>query len=595
MTASPSPLPGLLPDASHLTVDDAYQEDGVIVMIISAVGNASCPACGICSCHVHSRYCRTLRDLPCQGAVVRICLRTHRFYCRAKDCRRRIFTQRLPALTSCYGRQTKRYRDALLAIGYALGEEAGYRLCAQLGIVSSADTILRCLKQHTEPEAHSDVKVLGVDDWAWRRGHRYGTVLVDLERHRPIDLLPDRESETLANWLRAHPKIEIISRDRAGAYAEGARQGAPGAIQVADRFHLFCNLAQAVQRMLERLASLLRSVEIPKPSEPLAHELTPEPPTGLTQHEQRNQYAREKRKELFEAVRAAHERGVTKRAIAREFGMSPLTIRRYLQAKEFPERAPRQRRSELDSFRTYLEKRWAEGCRNASQLCRELRSQGYSGQRSRVKEYLQPWRVNSVKASSRPRRKLPNVRLVALWLTKPPKQRSPDEQRWVEAVTTSNPQISTAEHLAQQFRRVFKDRNPSALTSWLAKSVASDIPELKRFVAGIQRDYEASGFMALTSPPELLSDVQRPFTFRSVSRRRLETTTSRLSISIRLAPSDNRRIFPNQPSCNLQMRMIAERTIATAARPLLQHASRQGDSAQQIYSSNGVFAFGSLK
>jgi transposase len=390
-----------------------------------------------------------------------------------------------------------------------LGGQAGYRLCHQLGIISSADTILRALKQHAaDTESHRDVKVLGVDDWAWRRGHRYGTVLVDLERHRPIDLLPDRESETLANWLRAHPKVEVISRDRAGAYAEGARQGAPGAIQVADRFHLFCNLAQAVQRLLERLANLLRWVEIPKPLEPLAlpseaplgpgrdavpitHEDTPEPATGFNQHERRHRSAREKRKELFEAVRAAHQRGVTKRAIAREFGISPLTIRRYLQAKEFPERAPRQRRSELDSFRAYLEKRWAEGCRNASQLCRELRSQGYSGQRSRVKEYLQPWRVNSLSVASRPRRKLPNVRLVAFWLTKPPVQRSPDEQRWVEAVTASNPQIATAEHLAQQFRLVFKERDPDALTSWLARSVESDIPELKRFVTGIERDYEA--------------------------------------------------------------------------------------------------------
>jgi transposase len=506
MAASPSRLPGLLPDASHLTVDDVYKKDGVIVMIISAVGNAACPVCGICSCHVHSRYCRTLRDLPCQGAVVRICLRTHRFYCRAKDCRRRIFTQRLPALTSCYGRQTRRHRDALLAIGYALGGEAGYRLCAQLGIVSSGDTILRCLKQHTDPELHRDVKVLGVDDWAWRRGHRYGTVLIDLERHRPIDLLPDRDSETLALWLRTHPGIEVISRDRAGVYAEGARQGAPNAVQVADRFHLFCNLAQALQRVLERLASLLRRVELPESSgprpvgsealgptgetRPTLHEIAPEATSNLNQHDQEH-HAQDKRRALFDAVRAAHHHGVTKRAIARQFGISPLTIRRYLQATEFPERAPRQRRSELDSFRGYLEKRWAEGCRNASQLCRELRHQGYSGQRSRVKEYIQPWRVNESPASSKRCRTLPNVRLVALWLTKPPTQRSPDEQRWVEAVTTSHPQAATAEHLAQQFRQVFKDRNVDALKSWLAKSVVSDIPELKRFITGVQRDYEA--------------------------------------------------------------------------------------------------------
>jgi transposase len=479
-----------------------------MMLIVSAsVGGGTCPRCQVRSCHVHSRYCRTLRDLPCQGTVVRICLRTHRYYCRVRDCPRRIFTQRLPIVASPYGRQTCRHRDALLAIGYALGGEAGCRLAAQLGIHSSADTILRVISQAAAGEYAGEVKVLGVDDWAWRRGHRYGTVLVDLERHQPIDLLPDRESGTLAKWLQAHPTVQVISRDRAGAYAEGARQGAPEAVQVADRFHLFCNLTQALQRVLERLASALRRVELAEPSGPppalaeavepggqtalAAKVVAPEAPVKLSQLEQKRQQSREKRKTLFDAVRAAHQRGVTKRAIAREFGLTRLTIRRYLGAKEFPERAPRQRRSELDSFQGYLEKRWAEGCHNASQLCRELRQQGYSGRRSRVKEYVQPWRAISTLASSKPRRKLPNLRLVAFWLTKPPMQRSPDEQRWVEAVINGHPQVATAEYLAQQFRQVFKDRDSVALRSWLAGSVASDIPELRRFVAGIQRDYEA--------------------------------------------------------------------------------------------------------
>lgn len=498
MAASPSPLPGLLPDALHLTVDEIYPEDGVIVMVVSAITKATCPVCGICSPHVHSRYSRALRDLSCHGILVRICLHTHRFYCRVKDCRCRIFTQRFPALTSRYSRQTGRFRDALLAIGYALGGEAGDRLCKQLGIMSSADTILRVLKQHADTESHRDVKVLGVDDWAWRRGHRYGTLLVDLERHRPIDLLPDRESETLAQWLRAHPSIEVISRDRAGAYAEGARQGAPDAVQVADRFHLFCNLSTALQRLLERLVSLLRRVELPEVSKPpvpteecLTQEIAATANGKFNAQEQERQQSRQKRKALFDGVRAAHQRGVTNRAIAREFGLTQLTIRRYLQAKEFPERAPRRRKSELDSFRGYLQKRWAEGCHNASQLCRELRQQGYGGQRSRVKEYVQPWRVNSSSAPSQPRRRLPNVRLIAFWLAKSPVQRSSDEQRWVEALVTAHPQIATAEHLAQEFRQVFENRDSDAMKVWLARTVGSEIPELKRFVAGLERDHEA--------------------------------------------------------------------------------------------------------
>jgi transposase len=431
MAASPGPLPLCLPDPSCLTLTDVSWQGGIMMMVVSATTvGAACPRCGVHSAHIHSRYRRTLRDLPCHGAAVRICLRTHRFYCRTPDCPRRIFTQRLPIVVPPHGRQTCRQRNALLQIGYALGGEAGCNLAAQLGIHCSADTILRLLSQAASAEYAGDVKVLGVDDWAWRRGHRYGTVLVDLERRRPIDLLPDRESDTLAKWLRAHPGVQVISRDRAGAYAEGARRGAPEAVQVADRFHLFCNLTQALQRVLERLALVLGQVELPSDSqrllgkamEPDRRDVLPDPeavsPTPI-QQQQESQPSQQKQKARFDSVIAAYQDGVTLGAISRKFGLSRTTVRRYVRAKEFLERAPRRQRSELDSFRGYLQKRWEEGCHNASQLCRELRRQGYGGGRSRVKEYVQPWRANSVPASSKPRRTLPNVRLIALWLSAP--------------------------------------------------------------------------------------------------------------------------------------------------------------------------------
>lgn len=505
MAAFPSPLPVLLPEPSQLTFDEVVSKDGVTVMIASAAERSSaCPHCGILSRHIHSRYDRILRDVPWQGSVARIRLRTRRFYCRQQDCRCRVFTQRLAGVAPPYGRQTNRHRDALSAIGYALGGAAGHRLAVQLGFCVSADTILRAFARATPLEAACDVKVLGVDDWAWRRGHRYGTVLVDLERRKPIDLLPDRESETLSKWLKAHPTVEIISRDRAGAYADGSRQGAPNATQIADRFHLLCNLSHAVKRMLERLVSVLQHIQPPQSDNPATNnepaaskDQTPNVhgatanPSPMSKHELRRQQSQEKLKTLFDAVKAAHRRGLTKEAIARELSIDRKTVRRLLRVEEFPERAPRRRTSQLDKFREYLEKRWTEGCHNASQLCRELRERGYGGQRSRVKEYVHSWRATPAVTPSSPRRKLPNVKLVALWLTKEPAQRSPEEQNWVDAITPAHPHIAVAEELAQQFRQAFRDRSTGVLDTWISRSANSQIPELESFAAGIKRDYGA--------------------------------------------------------------------------------------------------------
>lgn len=504
MAASSCPLPVLLPD-SALSVESVRDTDGVVVIVACATAEtAACPVCGLYSCHVHSQYDRTLLDLPWQGASVRIELRTRRFYCRAGDCRRKIFTERFPRLTVAYGRQTNRHGEVLNRIGYALGGEAGFRLASCFGIDSSADTILRVLKRDAGPVVDPNVRVLGVDDWAWRKGQSYGTILVDLERHRPIDLLPDRESETLERWLQTHPGVEIISRDRAGAYAEGSRNGAPEALQVADRFHILCNLTQALQRLLERLAGTLRRSQLSEtvppenssstgPSAEPSEVTTAIPstdPVRLNRHQQQSQQRRERRKARYEAVREAHQRGLTHRAIAKEFGMSRKTIRRFLRATEFPEQAPRRRHTGLEPYREYLEKRWAEGCRNASRLWRELREKGYDGQRSRVKEFLRPWRSQAPKSTAR-NQKLPGLRRVAFWLAKPPEQRQPVEQQWVEVISKDNPEIVAAETLAQAFRGMVTNRKAGELDTWLESAEASGIPELNGFAMGIRRDHSA--------------------------------------------------------------------------------------------------------
>lgn len=503
MATSPKPLPIVLPDESRLKLEDIEHVGDLVVLVASAIAEGvRCPICGVYSEQVHSRYCRTLKDLPAQSLRVHVRLRTRRFYCRCRSCKRRIFTERFPTLAPTYARQTTRHQLALKVIAYALGGEAGARLAHQLGIQYSADSMLRILKQLPVICDNKTPRVLGVDDWAWKKGHRYGTVLVDLEKRRAVDLLPDRESKTVTNWLNQHPGVEIITRDRAGAYAEAAAKGAPDALQIADRFHILCNLTQALRRVLERFAGSLQRLRLVETDAENPLNVSDgrncpnlrdavEVDSDLNRHEQLSVQRRDARKARYDAVHAASKEGLNISQIARRLSLTHKTVRRFLSAQEFPERAPRKRRSALDPFHEYLRKRWAEGCHNASQLCRELRQQGYAGQRSRVKEYLHPWRSQSTPPRHPHKRRLPNLKLVAFWLSKPTQVRSAEEQRWTRAVTADNVQIAQAEALALQFRELLQARDPARLDAWLHTAETSCIPEMKTFANGVYRDYNA--------------------------------------------------------------------------------------------------------
>ena len=212
---------------------------------------AACPCCNRSSSRIHSRYTRTVADLPWHGIAVKLELCVRRFRCQNSLCAQHIFCERLPRVVAHYARRTVRLTAALELIGFAVGGEAGARLARELGLNVSPDTLLRRLHHQAQKETPIP-RIIGVDDFAFRRGQRYGTLLVDLERRYPVDVLPDREAATLSAWLKAHPGIEIVTRDRSKAYANGISAGAPAAVQVADRWHLLKNLREAMEKLLKR-------------------------------------------------------------------------------------------------------------------------------------------------------------------------------------------------------------------------------------------------------------------------------------------------------------------------------------------------------
>jgi len=304
------------------------EPDRVVIMTHPRAALTGCPACDHLTGRVHSHYVRRLADFPWQGRRVELQVRARRFRCVVEGCSRRIFAERLPEMAQPWARRTARLGDLQRAIGLALGGLPGARLAERLAMPTSGDTLLRLITSRP-PRASQTPRVLGVDDWAWRRGQSYGTVLVDLEERRVVDLLPDREAATLAAWLRDHPGVEVIARDRAGAYAEGARRGAPEAVQVADRWHLLRNLTDALQLVVDRNRRRLRDAAQKVAGHPAAQvpPPPPRPPTRLEQYRRARQADRDAR---FAEVARLAAAGQGLRTIARETGLARNTVRGWL-------------------------------------------------------------------------------------------------------------------------------------------------------------------------------------------------------------------------------------------------------------------------
>jgi transposase len=519
----------LLPDPAHLRTESLGVDANGVVITLSVIATAaSCPLCRRSSERMHSRYVRRLADLPWRGVAVSLRLHMRRFFCDAADCRRRIFAERLPEVAPAYARRTARLTEVLRAVGFAAGGEGGVRLLLALALQTSADTLLRLLRAAPMPD-RPPVRVLGVDDWAKKRGQAYGTILVDLERHTVVDLLPDRTAEGFRDWLTQHPGVEVISRDRGGAYADGARQGAPEAVQVSDRWHLLKNLGDALERTLEREHRALRDVErelseptgttaaaLPSGGEGAAAtppptadtptgEPTPRPEEGeqeatpRTRVEEQRDARRERRRRRVEEAVARQREGVTITAIGRELGVTRKTVRRWLRAGEYRERAaPPRRPGVLAPHEDYLRERWDAGCHNVAQLFRELRERGYAGSNSHLRHFLAHWREHPARTKRpdrgdrAPERGRPLTPRRARWLLlRRPEERDDADRATVAAIERSCPIAAEGRRLVAAFQALVHERDADGLEGWLRAAEASAVPELRTFAQGVRRDRAA--------------------------------------------------------------------------------------------------------
>lgn len=482
-----------------------WQSDFITLFACSAQAMAACPACQATTSKIHSSYERTIADLPWEGITVRLRLRVRKFFCTNRECEQQIFCERLPEIVARYAHRSKRLNEALATLGFALGGRAGARTAQQLGIPTGSDSILRRVRATAaQPSGAPQVRVLGVDDWALKKGQHYGTILVDLEKRQPIDLLQGREATPLAEWLKQHPEIQVITRDRVGAYADGARQGAPQAQQVADRWHLLKNANEAFERLLQRHQKVMREAveQIPMPSQasaageaasaPVVPETASEYLRSRAAREQRQAFHAE-RKARYERVQELKRQGYTIIQIKQHLGWSYSAVARFFRADEYPVIRRGKGRSCLDKFDAYLRARWESGCHSARQLYRELLEQGYSGSELTVRRHVQLWRQQSLERLPPAPKKLsvPSPRSCVWLLLKGEQKLTEEDRQRREAILGASPAIKQSLELVQSFRAAISSRSEEKLEGWIEIAAKSALPEFENFVMVLRRDEAA--------------------------------------------------------------------------------------------------------
>jgi transposase len=462
------------------------QDQMVIVHLHASSPTAACPQCGTTGSRVHSRYQRTIADVALGGRCLVLKLLVRKWLCPDASCPQRLFAERFPGVVQRYARMTDRLIETLQAVGVTTNATDGARLLSRLSMPATGKTIIRRVLQLPLP-TNTPVRIAGVDEWAWKKGSHYGTILVDLEQRRIADLLSERSVETSTAWFKNHPEVNIVARDRGKLFREAASAGAPQAKHIVDRFHLQKNFAQALEKFFGHHKRLLKKA---------AHQLAGKAPpqTATAERERRSRHARRVRrhKQIWKLFRA----GQKKAEIARIVRVSSCSVYRALSHEQPPARETRHRSHPLtDPYLSYLSDRWNQGCHKAVQLYEEVVAQGYTGSLRTIENIVKAFRCSGTKpVSSRTitLQKVPSARSAALMIVRPAQHRTADQSAFLDQLCQSDPMVATAFTLAQAFGQLLRGLEGSQrLEHWKAAVRASGIVELIGFVDGLADDAEA--------------------------------------------------------------------------------------------------------
>jgi len=448
----------------------------IVAVTRSPCRTSCCPSCGHASSRIHSRYRRLLADLPAHGRPVEIMVMVRRFRCSRPSCPRTIFAERLDkSIAVASARRTARMESVVHRLGLALGGRPGHSLAERLAIPVSKDTLLRTVRRRAVRPTWP-LRVVGIDDWAWRRGCRYGTVVCDLERRRIVALLADRQSDTAAAWLRDHPNIEIVSRDRGAGYREAASKGAPQAIQIADRWHLIENASAAFLDVVSQHNRAIREVLASATIDP----------SVLTKAERRQWNGFRRRQETTDAVLELARRGISIKQIVRQLGLARMTVRRIVRGGGTD--MFRTRTSSLEPHLAALDTLWRDGCRSGAELWRRLRIQGFMGSPRVVAEWTTRRRLNETSGLEKRPRKPLSARRIARLLTIERDQIPPEHAYNMLQIEQGVPTLIVARDLVDRFQAMIRNRAPEELDPWITAARES---ALSSFAVGIASDRNA--------------------------------------------------------------------------------------------------------